>query len=81
MDNFCRQSSSISNLIPPDWHWVMHILMPIVFLIIIGVPVAKVLQQAGYNKWWTILAFVPLVNLIALWMFAFSLWPKAKADA
>jgi hypothetical protein len=32
--------------------------------------------MAGRSRWWTILAFVPLVNLISLWVFAFTRWPS-----
>ena len=32
--------------------------------------------MAGRSRWWTILAFVPLVNLIGLWVFAFTRWPS-----
>jgi hypothetical protein len=33
-------------------------------------------ECGGRRRWWTILAFVPLVNLIGLWVFAFTRWPS-----
>jgi len=45
-------------------------------IIIVAVPVANILHRAGRSRWWTILAFVPLVNLIGLWVFAFTRWPN-----
>jgi hypothetical protein len=43
---------------------------------VVGVPVANVLHHAGRSRWWTILAFVPLLNLFGLWLFAFTRWPN-----
>jgi hypothetical protein len=51
------------------WHWIIVILV----LVLCGVPAAKIPGSAGYSKWLTI-AF-PLLNIIALWLFAFSRWP------
>lgn len=58
------------------WHW----LIVLIYFAAIGIPVAKILQRAGFSRWWTILAFIPLVNLTGLWIFAFSPW-KAFAKA
>lgn len=49
--------------------------MLLVYLVLIVIPMAKIVGRTGYNRWWTVLAFIPLVNLIALWFFAFSQWP------
>lgn len=48
------------------------------YLVLIGLPAAMILKKAGYNRAWVILAFIPLVNLIALWIFAFSKWPALR---
>ena len=40
-----------------------------------AVPIAVILNRAGLSKWWTIAFFVPLLNLAALWLFAFAHWP------
>jgi hypothetical protein len=39
----------------------------------------NILHRAGRSRWWTILAFIPLLNLIGLWVFAFTRWPKAAS--
>jgi hypothetical protein len=67
---------SFCDLIPSNWHWVMAIVMPLLFIVIVGVPVANVLHRAGRSRWWTIVAFIPLLNLIGLWVFAFTRWPQ-----
>ncbi len=74
MEFFCDQFW-FCNAIPPEWHWVMPLGMPLLLIIIVAVPVANILHRAGRSRWWTILAFVPLVNLIGLWVFAFTRWP------
>jgi len=32
------------------------------------------------NMWWTILAFIPLLNLIGLWVLAFARWPAVDGE-
>jgi hypothetical protein len=61
--------------------WVMPLGMPLLLIIIVAVPVANILHRAGRSRWWTILAFVPLVNLIGLWVFAFTRWPNRATTA
>ena len=55
-------------------HWIIVIFVLFVYLF----PVVKVLNKAGYSGWWCILAIVPLVNLIMLWVFAFASWPSLR---
>lgn len=35
----------------------------------------RIIQRAGYSGWWVLLSFVPLVNFVALFIFAFKEWP------
>lgn len=42
------------------------------------IPIARVLQRTGFKTWWMLLMFVPVINLIALWIFAFRKWPIDK---
>ena len=44
-----------------------------VFLIWMGV---RILHRTGFSGWWIILMFVPLVNVIMFWIFAFIRWPN-----
>jgi len=54
----------------------MAFVMPLLFILLVGIPVANILHRAGRSRWWTILAFLPFLNLIVLWVFAFTRWPK-----
>jgi len=78
MENFCTQFWPCYGL-PPESHWAMAIIMPLLLIVVFGIPVANILHRAGRSRWWTILAFIPLLNLIGLWLFAFTRWPKPAA--
>jgi hypothetical protein len=53
------------------WHWLVIILLalPVWFF-------AKAVKKAGYSAWWALLGFVPIVNLVMLWVFAYAKWPS-----
>jgi uncharacterized membrane protein YhaH (DUF805 family) len=57
---------------------ILHMWMALgtiaVFLIII-VPSARILRRTGHSGWWCLLIFVPMVNMLALWIFAYASWP------
>jgi hypothetical protein len=74
VENLCRQFWMCS-VVPVEWHWVIAALMPLLVIILVAVPVANVLHRTGRSRWWTVFAFAPGLNLIALWVFAFSHWP------
>ena len=75
MEDICRQMW-LCGAMSPEW----PLLMPIAAVILVAVPVASILRRAGRSGWWTILAFVPLLNLIFLWVFAFSRWPAVDSE-
>ena len=60
------------------WHLMILLVIPAALL---GFPVAKILQRLGISRWWTILIFVPLLNLVGLWALAFVRWPKLDQDS
>jgi len=54
-----------------------------VVAIIIGLvlflgPIALIVQKAGYSPLWVLLAFVPIVNFLAIIYFAVTEWPIEK---
>lgn len=53
-------------------HWLVFAVMVAVVLY----PIGKVLGRIGLSPFWSIIALVPLVNLIALWVLAFIDWPE-----
>ncbi|MGR9046733.1 MAG: hypothetical protein ACU83N_15710 [Gammaproteobacteria bacterium] len=40
----------------------------------------KILEKAGLHKAWVFCLLIPIVNLIMIWVFAFSHWPNLKPD-
>jgi hypothetical protein len=48
----------------------------IIFSLIVLSPIIKVLRRTGYSEWWALLLFVPGLNIIGLWLFAYGRWPK-----
>ncbi len=47
----------------------------ILYFVILGVPAVQIAHKAGYSRFWALIVFVPLINLIMLWAFAFARWP------
>ncbi len=57
---------------------IFHWLIVIVMLALYFIPVVKILQKAGDSGWWCLIAFVPLVNIIMFYVFAFANWPALR---
>ena len=53
---------------------VVVILLALAFIAVFG----RILNRAGYSRWWLLTLVVPIVNLIMLWVFAFADWPAAR---
>ncbi len=53
----------------------LSLVIVLIGLAIILVPIAEIIRKAGYSRIWILVWFVPLVNIIMLWVFAFSRWP------
>lgn len=56
-------------------HWIIVLVILLIYL----VPIIKILRKAGYSGWWCILLFIPLVNIVFLWIFAYADWPSLRA--
>jgi len=57
-------------------HAGIVILIPLVIVLtLLLVPVGRILRRTGHSQWWCLIAWIPLVNLVALWVFAFVDWP------
>jgi hypothetical protein len=47
------------------------------FLVILNIQIT---DKAGYPAWWAVLGMIPVVNIILIWVFAFSEWPVHKKE-
>jgi len=60
-------------------YWsVSHWLAFVIFAILILYPVGRILSRIGFSPFWSIVAFIPVVNLIGLWAVAFWDWPRDR---
>jgi hypothetical protein len=39
----------------------------------------RISSRAGYLPWWGLLLAVPILNIVMIWVFAFSTWPALRA--
>lgn len=58
------------------FHWVAFVVMVAALVY----PVGRILRRIGFSPLWSIVMFIPLINLIALWILAFTEWPSGKRD-
>lgn len=74
--------ASIQRRILKPWGLIMgafSILHWLIVVLILCIPAwlfARISSKAGFSGWWAIFGVIPVVNLVALWVFAFCDWPK-----
>ena len=56
-------------------YWLLGSIIAVIISPIVLAPVALILRRAGFSRWWCILLAIPIVNIIALWVFALVPWP------
>lgn len=55
-------------------------LWQLIFLIILLLLSTTILNKAGFSRWWVLCLFLPVVNILMIWAFAFIAWPAEKAE-
>lgn len=61
---------------------IVLVLMPIVMIVfaaILIIPYWFIWKKAGFTPWFSLLMFIPLVNLVMLYVLAFSEWKVVPA--
>ncbi|HEX2582363.1 MAG TPA: hypothetical protein VHL08_10380 [Dongiaceae bacterium] len=58
------------------YHWGYH--WGLLSLLALLIPMAVIIGKAGFSKWWILVAFIPVINIIFFWIFAFADWPNAR---
>ena len=53
-------------------------LMMLIFAVLIILPFWFIFSKAGFPRWLSLLMVVPIVNVIMLYVFAFSDWPSLQ---
>ena len=59
------------------WHLMAFVVLVLIVWAFVAV-FGRILNRAGYSRWWLLTMVVPLLNLIMLWVFAFASWPVTK---
>ena len=50
------------------------------FLLIYIIPVWRIVSKAGFSGALSLLMLIPFVNIIFLWIFAFTKWPVEESN-
>jgi hypothetical protein len=53
-------------------HWLVLVIVAVLLLY----PIGKILGRIGFSPFWSIVAVIPVLNLIGLWVMAFTEWPR-----
>lgn len=56
------------------WHWIIVLTFSVIWL----VPLWRIAKKAGFPGGLSLLALVPVVNIVLLWVFAFVRWPVER---
>ncbi len=56
------------------WHWLFLAVWLAVFI----VPLWRIVSKAGFPGAFALLAIIPLLNIVLLWVFAFIKWPVER---
>ena len=57
--------------------WLLVIVISLAMLY----PYMRIIRRTGHSGWWLITMFVPILNVIMLWVFAFVKWPAVDRTA
>jgi len=58
----------------------MEIALTVLFAAFILWLGSRILDKAGVHKAWVFCLLIPVVNIIMVWVFAFSHWPNLKPE-
>jgi hypothetical protein len=56
----------------------MHTFFGLIAGVLAVIPAWKIVSKAGFNGAWSLLIFIPLVNIVMMYVFAFSQWPTER---
>ena len=55
-------------------HWLFFIAV----IVAVVYPIGRILSRLGFSPLWSLVTFVPFINLVALWFMAAIDWPDEK---
>lgn len=57
-------------------HWIAFTVMAALVLY----PIGRILGRIGVSPFWSVVAVIPIANLVGLWVLAFVDWPSRSTD-
>ncbi len=57
---------------------IFFFLLPIFILFILWLG-SKILEKAGLDRKWVFCLLIPVINIIMIWVFAFTKWPNLNS--
>lgn len=66
----------MSNIGIPEISVILCVVL--VFALIALIPYWVIFGKAGFSRWLSLLMVLPLINIIMLYIFAFSEWPSLR---
>lgn len=55
------------------------LVMMALILSLLVIPLWRILKRTGHSGWWSLLLFIPLGNLLGLWLLAYARWPAVDS--
>src|ERR1035438_8861693 len=74
-----RRQSNVSVLAATQRVGSGGLVFGLVFVLIVLIPAGRILRRTGYSPWYCLLLLIPLVNIVMIFVFAFSTWPVDRA--
>ena len=59
--------------------YAVQIVMLVAYLIFVILLFGSIAKKAGFSRWWSLLMFLPLINIASVWLFSFVKWPAETA--
>lgn len=47
-------------------------------ILLFAIPFSQIIVRAGFSRWWILAMFIPGINIVLLWIFAYADWPKEQ---
>jgi hypothetical protein len=58
-----------------------HVIFYVVLAAAVLYPLGRIMNRVGLSPFWSVLVLIPVANLVALWVFAFTEWPREKGGS
>ncbi|MBB3222727.1 hypothetical protein [Pseudoduganella umbonata] len=60
------------------FHSAFTVIFFLFWIAVFTIPMWRIAVKAGYPGFASLLMYIPLLNIVVLWMFAFMKWPVER---